>query len=489
MSARQYGTTPGTSLSVNSYPYAGAGSGEATTLVIFGRGDPENAAASVNDPTTITNDTNADTQFGAGTPLGEAMQKASQNGGDRDKTYGVMAEPITVTGETIAGGSGQLANVPIIRDTSVVSVTDTASSTPVDVTFAYGEDISGEAGADSVAINPFTGAFEDGGDGGDYSIDYEHLDWGAAINAADSIVQEDESATYLADTPASAVGDLLASKIEELRPHWRLLNGLVGAEPNATANDGTPTIDVEAYSHTFDNDALFVAGPALRPNGRTILAGIAGKMAGNDLTDPIIGPSEPILGYPEGIQQGLLFNEDNPLRDSGVMPVAQTQDAIYLDGNDSTYQYDNGTPNDPDSLPTWTRDYHRRRIVDQLIAYGHAAGRVGENRVISEPERTLSLIRESFVTEVNRMQSQGLLQTTSPEDGQNAEAGTQSTPEPDATASRTGENGAYFVETSKIGVDTVGLSTRVAPTGIVKDAQIDLSIARGSQPIQDGATS
>ena len=493
MSARQYGTTPGTSLSVSSYPYAGAGSGEANILVIFGRGDPSAGEASVNDPTFLRNAVDAETQFGPGTRIEEAMRNSSRNGSDRDKTYGVMTEEIPATGEALAGGTGQLANFPVasVDDPSEITVTRTSDSVVVDVEYRYESTPITPSGPDTAAINPFTGEFE-AADADDYEVDYAYLDWQAALNAADAIVTEDEAALYHVESCASTVVDLLDAKIEELRPHWRLINGLAGAEPNATTSQGDPTIDVETYSHTFDSDALFLAGPVTRPNGRTILGGIAGKMVGNDMTDPILGRSEPIEGYEDGVVQSLLFNEDNPLRDAGVMPVATAGDDVYLKGNDSTYQYDNGTANDPDSLPTWTRDYYRRRIVDQLIAYGHAAGKIGENRVISEPERTLKLIRESMVTEINRMQERGLLQRAEQSQSQGEEAGTQSTPEtPDsqASANRTGEGGAYFVEASKIGVDTVGLSVRVAPTGILKDAQIDLSIARGSQAIQDGATS
>ena len=486
MSARQYGTTPGTSLSVSSYPYAGAGSGEAITLVIFGRGDPAAGQASVNTPTKLSNAVNAETQFGTGTRLEEAMRKASRNGSDRDKTFGVMPEEIAVTGEAMAGGTGQLTNFPVspIYDPAQITATRDLDSTVVDVEFRYESTPITPSGENTVAINPYTGEFE-ASDSADYTLDYQYLDSQAALNAADVVVEEDEAAVYQAESCSTTVAEILDAKVEELRPHWRLLNGLVGAEPNATTSQGDPTIDVENYSHTFDSDALFMAGPAFRPNGWTILGGIAGKMVGNDLTDPILGAEEPIEGYSDGIRQSLLFNEDNPLRDAGVMPVAVSRGDIYLDGNDSTYQYDSGTANDPDSLPTWTRDYHRRRIVDQLIAYGHAAGRSGENRIISDPERTLKLVRENYVTEITRMQEQGLLQKSSPEN-QNVEAGTQSTPDPDATANRTGENGAYFVEASKIGVDTVGLSVRVAPTGILKDAQIDLSIARSGGEIQGG---
>ena len=197
MSARQYGTTPGTSLSVSSYPYAGAGSGEAITLVIFGRGDPANGAASVNDPTKLSNAVNAETQFGEGTRLEEAMRKASRNGADRGKTYGVMLEEIPETGASIAGGTGQLSNFPLspIYDPSQVTATRTTDSTQVDVEFKYESTPVTPSGENTVAINPYTGEFE-AADADDYTVDYQYLDWQAGLNAADAVVEEDEAAVY-----------------------------------------------------------------------------------------------------------------------------------------------------------------------------------------------------------------------------------------------------------------------------------------------------
>lgn len=473
-------------------PFGSSATGAIRTHAVVGPGDPESANASVNDPTNVTSRVSPTSQFGEDSALAAGLAGASANGSARERLFGVMVEPIAVTGETMAGGTGTLQNTPIVQDTSRITVTDTTNSTPVDVNWGYGDSLADQATADTVAINPFDGGFDDGGDGNDYTIDYEHRDWPTAINAlsgAGLIGDEDgEEGTGVVTTlsTATAVSSTLSDFLSTERPDYKAWLGVTGAEPNATGENGEPLLNPGDYTDSLDNDALFLPGPVIRPNGETILGGIGGALSGHQLTEPLIGTE--LAGYPNGVVQTLTDTEANDCLRAGIMPIKQvgrTPDPTLrvYDGT-STYDYtQDEDPVDPDSLLTYTRDAYRVRIVDRTILDTYTAARTGLNRRMISP--VLDQVKAAITSRLDQLAGQYLIEGDS--DATNAEPGESSSTtggpvgeEVEVGESSTKENAAYFVEVERSATDEIAVALGFTPTNVAKHIVIHGGVSRNS---------
>jgi hypothetical protein len=489
MTISNFGTGPaGVTVSVDDGFVQGTTIGRPQKLIVFAPGDLVTAEADPNTPTALRFRPDADRLFGEGSELAEEMRAAldagaqkrtqDQDGEAIQLLYGVMPDVNAVTGETIAGGAGTLANFPIVENQDDIDVTAAVDGTNISVDFVYEETPETPTEADTMAINPNNGAAE-ASDNADYEVDYKWHDWANALEAARDVIKPTETGTWGVCAAAEAVTSLVTDWMDTLREPYRMVRSVVGAQPNATGPEGEPQLNVfddsgtVVYSHPFDDDATFMAGNARRPSGRTIVGGIAGTMAGNQLSDPLFGDA--VKGYTEGTVQTLRPDERDELARMGVIPIGNTGKRPTLEDSCSTYQYASGDYLEPDTLETWPRDYYRRRVIDQVILMGNAAGRFGRKRELDND--TLQLVKEQFVDDIETFIEAGLLQTGTPVV---AETGTDSVAQtPDSTASETTDDQqGYSVEVVALEVDTIGIAATVTPTNVTKHADIRLSIAR-----------
>lgn len=434
--ATTFGSTPGVEVTVRGDSIAGIEVGRAQKLVVFGRGDTANGTAAVNDPTQVASQSAADDLFGAGSELAEELRDALGNGANPGFLFGVAVDTPSVSAEAVTGGSGTLANAPVVEDSAQISVQNTTAGASESVVLRYGSPPDASAlAADEVAINPLTGEFE-AGDTDDYEVDYEFLDYSTAFDAADGVLLERETGVYVALSEAESVASTLSSKVNALRdPAFKMVRGVAGAEPTTTASDGDPAIETSAYTDSLDNDALFLVGNA-RQDGttETLLGAAAGRFGGNALTNPVFGES---LTNVDPAQR-LTAAERRDLRSKGVIPI-RSEGTVELNGNLST-----STSTDFD------RDYFTRRIVDQAILVVKQVGDSIIDRINNETTRAIAAQEAQAALE--QLASDGLLEPNTPDETNLA------------------------VTAQEIDATTVGLDARITPEGVAKSVEATIEV-------------
>lgn len=373
-----YGNSARVSVDVSGGGITGINVGTVQKLVIFGRGDPNSGTAQVNDPTQVSGPTAADDTFGADTQLADAIREASDNGTDYSMIWGVMPATQSVTGESAAGGSGELNNAPIIEDLDEISVQNTTDGQAADsIEFRYDSPPTAPTSDNVVHINPFTGEIE-AGDSDDYEVDYKYLDWESAFDAASNVIEEMETGVWRVVSEAESVVDTARQLAKPLRENeWKMVRVNGAAQPNANSEETVPDarIDPDSYSDALDSDFIFVSGPErLEDTNDLVAGGVAGLLAGHELTDPVLGDS--LTGY-DALEQQLTVPDQTTLEEEGVIPVSDAG-STTLESNVST-----------STATDWTRDYFTRRVVDQVILIARAIGRAARGRFNDEDVETL----------------------------------------------------------------------------------------------------
>ena len=479
MTTLTYGDLPGVQATVRGGGIVDVTVGYAQKIVIFGRGDPVDGTASYNTVESVQTPADADTLFGEGSRLADGLRGALANEANREFLYGVMPTETTVSAEPVTGGSGTLLNAPIVEDLSTVSVTATVDGTTMTPAFVHESPPPAPTDAGVVNINPLTGETTSSGTA-DYEVDYAFLDWQSALDSADTVLRHNEVGVYATLSDSEIVAQALSDKLDELRPTYKLLRGVSGAQPNATNAAGEPIIDTAAYTDTLDDDALFLAGPVRLDNTtdtRTVIGGIAGVMGGNDITDPIYGDT--IAHYGSLIQtitpaeEGEVAEDETPgtgLRGKQVMPVRD-------DGSDGGSGLTLEDSLSTSTLTDWTRDYHNRRVVDQILITAREIGETLRGRRLRDP--ILENTEQEIVDVLAEYATDGLI-------AQNSTPGTET-----GTASPTTvgdeEDQTYTATITRTGTDEVSIGIYFAPIGVGKRIKETIFVTRnGTQT--DSAT-
>lgn len=380
MTVNTFGGFPGVEVETSGGGIAGIQLGDEEILVIFGEGDANNASASVNSPTQISAQTEADSVFGSGSELAQAMKDANANGANLDFLYGVMLDRQTATAEDITGGGdaadhtggSKISNTPIEEDTGAITVEDDQGN-PISVEFRYERNTDDTAsdftslspGTDTMFINPHTGEWiADASD--DYNIDYEYFDWQSALDSADTVLAEDDTGIYACLDESQTVQDLLDTKVDDLRSNYKMVQGIMAAEPNNSSTESPPDarFDTANYADSTENDALYLVAPGrVEDAQRTIVGGVGGLFAGNTISEPVYNDA---LSNFDALEQQLTGTEPSELDAEQVIPVVDAG-SIRVKRNLST-----STESD------WERDLWRRRILDRIVLI---TKQVGDNTV------------------------------------------------------------------------------------------------------------
>lgn len=481
MSATQgtfYGRLPGVRAQVVGGGLSNVQIGREQKLVIFGRGDAQTGTASPNTPTQIETRVDAGRIFGDGTELAEGIEKALRNKGNINFIYGVMPEENDVIAEPIGGGSGTLANAPIVEDEAHLTITNATAGGEEEVEWRYESPPTAPDESGVVAINPNTGEVE-AGDIDDYEIDYAYLDWQSAIDSADTVLNHSEVGVYAALSDSSTVAEMLRVKLDGtseepgIRREYKLAIGLAGAEPNATNADGEGTIDVGNYSNSIDSDAVFLAGPVRRSGtrGRTIIGGIAGRMAGNELDNPLYGDT--ILGFGR-LTQALSRSQEDVLRDGNIMPVVDDYrdggGGISVEGHLST-----------SSATDWSRNFQNRRIADLVLLIQREIGEAARNHLMRDQQ--LDEIESQVTDQFERLARAGLIHGDPDGTGGGNSQGT--TNQNDEETSQ-----PYFVDAVRSDEQTIAIASGFAPVGVTTgvDERITIADTVGSLTESSGDT-
>jgi len=456
-----YGDFPGIQVTTQGGAISGIALGAEEILVIFGEADLASGSGSVNNPTQIGARSEADSIFGSGSELAQAMREALANGANLEYLYGVAVDTTAVTDENFTSASGTLANAPIVEDASTLTIEQTAGPTDMDVQFVYESPPVDPANTDDTAyVNPYTGEFVvDSSGSDDYDIDYEYQEWSTALDSADNVVGEDDTGVYVTLSEAESVASTLDTKVQDLRPNYQMVVGFAGAQPNDTETDesGTriqaPNFDTANYSDSLDSDDLFAFAPVrfapitadgeTRPYTRTVLGGISGLFAGSSINEPVYNDVVNVLPDDSNrdLEQKFTKTEEDEMAGEEVIPLRQGA-SIRAKRNLSTSQETD-----------WERDYWRRRIVDRVIL---VAKQVGEDTIgrIND-ERTRNAAERTINTELESLANDRLIKPNETDD-QN-----------------------YFVDVYEdtTNADQVNIDVGVTPQGIVKRIDTTVTIS------------
>jgi len=493
----EYGNFPGIKVSTAGGSITNVAVGDDEIVVLFGE-------ASYQDDDTLTSDGDedplessltgdletpeqinarrvADSTFGEGSELADAMREALANGANIDFLYGVAPRRYNVVDEVKSSqtstGSTPLSNAPIWEDTKQdvqnpddpledthlrgIDVTDDGSGSVDNVEFAYDGEPSTPSSSETVVINPLTGEFAaDASPDGDYLFSYKYLDWSSAITASsvENVVEEGDTAVWKFVGESDDVASSLDSTIDPLRKkQYKMVLGLSGAEPNdneVITTDGQSLAsdhsnyqrrdaryDTANYSNannSVDSDYFFKVAPArLEDSKDTILGGVAGLFGGNSISNPIY--NDELEGY-DSLEQSLSLTEADELRGENVIPVRQAG-SIRVKDNLST-----STDSD------WERDFWRRRIVDRVILIAKSVGDSTVGKI--NDERTRNAASRMIATEIRELINQRLLRPNTASD----------------------ENWFVDVYEDSNNTDQVNIDIGVTPYGIVKRIKTSITI-------------
>jgi len=402
-----YGSFPGVRVEVAGGGITAVSIGDEEKLVIFGEASYQNdetltsdeeedpleteLVGSLEDPTQINARREADTNFGEGSELADAMREALGNGANINFLYGVAPRRFNVVGEIQSTQSGTLDNAPIweedVSDESNLSAIDCVDDgSPIDVRYSYESPPSAPGDGATVAVNPLTGEYNaDSSPDADYSFDYKYLDWQSAFETEPVIrvVEEDETGVYDVLSDSDLVSIDADSSAATRRGEFQLVNVVSGAQPNDNElieDDAGNYVrrdarfDADSYAQgSVDSDHYFKLAPVRQSNTpRTVLGGVGGLFAGNPINDPIY--NDPISGYTDLEQKFTKADADN-MRSENVIPIRQAGSIRVKDNKSTSTETD------------WERDFWRRRIADRVILIGKTIGDTIIGRINDEDTR------------------------------------------------------------------------------------------------------
>lgn len=379
-----YGEFPGVRVETNSGSISSISIGAEEKLVIFGEasydasnnveGDDTSLNISASEPEQINARREANSKFGDGSELAEAMKEALANGANIDFLYGVAVPRVDVTGETFDGtasATGTLENVEILEDASTIS-TDSGS---YEFEFRYNGAPATPTADDTVFVNPLTGEYavtDSVTVTAASTIDYTYNDYSSAFGAESvrNVVNEDETGIYAVLSDSDSVSSSLASEVSTLRSNYQLVNAISVAEPNANqvdSNDNSADARYDSGNYGSANQSVsaeyfYKFAPGREENDvKTIAGGVGGLFAGNPISDPIY--NDELTGY-QSLEQSLSKADADNLRDADIIPV-RSGGSIRVQGNRATNY---------STADTVAADFWTRRITDRVILIGKQVG-------------------------------------------------------------------------------------------------------------------
>jgi hypothetical protein len=446
-STTTFGDFPGVQVTTAGGAITGVAVGRENKLIVVGIDDDGGGSASINEPTQVAAPTtqNFDSTFGSGSELSTALQDASGNGANNDFLYGVVAEQIGVTDENHTNTSFTVDNAPILEEISSLTITDVSAGTDLTVEFRYDSPPSTPSSTDTAFVNPHTGEVEINSSNSDFDVDYTYIDWSAALDAAETVIDQGETAVIAALTEAESVATTLSQNVNALRSDYKMALGVTAAQPNANATGSEPIldqndakVDASAYTDSIDNDAYFLHAPARKEDSvYTVTGALAGIIAGNALDDSIYTDNLST----SNLDQRLSSSEASDLRDEQVIPIRQPKSggSIEVSGNIST-----STETDYD------RELFTRRIVDQVILIARSVGRSVIGQI--NDQNTRDTAENQIRSELRGLAQDRLIQPSTESE----------------------EN--WQVTVYEVDADTIGVDITITPYGIAKEFDVSLTI-------------
>jgi len=461
-----YGDFPGVQVTTAGGGITAVAIGDEENLVIFGEaqyarsgqftdtlsadtadGLESSLNASIQTPEQINARSEADTLFGDGSELANAMKEALANGANIDYLYGVAVERY-LQQDVESSQTGTLSNTPIYEDTDEIVWTD--DSTELTVEFTYDGEPTTPTDADTVYLNPLTGQYAaDTSPSVDFEVDYRSLDYKSAFedSAVQNTVIENETGIFVALSDSDAVSSDLETEVSNMRQDYKLVNALNGAEPNDVEevldeseqrvrfDARYDTVGYSSANQSIDADYYFKLAPVRKDGIKdTVLGGVGGLFAGNPINDPIY--NDALNGY-ESLEQTFSKSDADNMREEHIIPIRQAGSIRVKDNLSTSTETD------------WERDFWRRRITDRVILIANTVGNDIIGRI--NDEQTRNSAERQIEAEIRSLVDDRLLRS-------NAD----------------GENWFVDVYESSTEADQVNIDIGFTPYGVVK--RIDATV-------------
>jgi hypothetical protein len=372
-----YGSFPGVQVETEQGGIQSVSVGVEEKVILFGPANYDSDGnvegdASAGDLVGINAASEAVSFFGEGSELAEGMGEALLNGASIDLLRAVAVPQESVEDETQASQTGVLDNVELVENTDQITFSDDGSNLTVE--FRYTPGPSQPSEEDVVHVNPLTGEYAaDSAPSTEFSVSYDYLDYDAVFNTAavSNYINENETGVLFALSDSDAVSADLGTVVSTFRDNYQLVTGFTFAEPNSelvldssevTPENGgaEPRYNSANYgtsgNQSISDNAFFKPVPAREELGskKTIGGGLAGKYAGNPISDAVY--NEVVQGY-NSLEQSLNKTEASDLRAEDLIPV-RSEGSVRVKGNRATNFSESGTV---------AASFFARRITDRVI--------------------------------------------------------------------------------------------------------------------------
>ena len=372
-----YGSFPGVQVETEQGGIQSVSVGVEEKVILFGPANYDSDGnvegdASAGELVGVNAPSEAASFFGEGSELAEGVNEALSNGASIDLLRAVAVPEESVQDEIQSSQTGVLENVELVENTNQINFSD--GGTSLNVQFRYTPGPSQPDETDVVNINPLTGEYAaSDAPGTEFSINYDYLDYKSAFNetAVSNYINENETGVLFALSDSDAISVDLGTVVSTFRDNYQLVTGFTFAEPNAdlvldssevTPDNGgaEPRYNSNNYAtsanQSVSDNAFFKPVPAREELGskKTIGGGLAGKYAGNPISDAVY--NEVVQGY-SSLEQSLNKTEASDLRSEDLIPV-RSEGSVRVKGNRATNFSEAGTV---------AASFFARRITDRVI--------------------------------------------------------------------------------------------------------------------------
>jgi hypothetical protein len=378
-----YGNFPGVQVETEQGGIQSVNIGVEEKVVLFGPANYDadgnvDGEASVGELVGVNSPSEASKFFGEGSELTEAIGEALLNGASINLLRAVAVPRVTVSDEVQSAQTGTLGgeaegdiNPEIVENTDLITATD--GGTELNVQFRYTPGPAEPSANDMVYINPLTGEYALGEAPTDLTFSYEYYDYRSAFfeNSVSNYINESETGVLFALSDSNVVSNDLVEIVETFRDNYQLVTGFSFAEPNTQLdldesevtpfNGGAePRYNANNYgtsgNQSVSDNAYFKPVPARVELGsaKTIGGGLAGKYAGNPISDAVY--NEVVSGY-SSLEQSINKSQAGSLRAEDLIPV-RSESSVRVKGNRATNFSESGTV---------AASFFARRITDRVI--------------------------------------------------------------------------------------------------------------------------
>jgi hypothetical protein len=378
-----YGNFPGVQVETEQGGIQSVNVGVQEKVVLFGPANYKDnggidGEASVGELVSVNSPSEASDYFGEGSELTEAVGEALLNGASIDLLRAVAVPRVSVDDEVQSAQTGTLGgdaegdvNAEIVENTDLITATD--DTVDLTVEFRYTPGPAEPSANDVVHINPLTGEYALGQSPTNLEFTYEYYDYRSAFfeNEVSNYINESETGVLFALSDSNVVSNDLAEIVETFRDNYQLVTGFSFAEPNTervldasevTAFNGgaEPRYNANNYgtsgNQSVSDNAYFkpVPGRVELGSAKTIGGGLAGKYAGNPISDAVY--NEVVSGY-SSLEQSINKSEASSLRAEDLIPV-RSESSVRVKGNRATNFSESSSV---------AASFFARRITDRVI--------------------------------------------------------------------------------------------------------------------------